>query len=356
MSKAPVATYPIPSPFTRYTIDNTLKGHKKAISSVNFSPDGDLLASSSNDRTVRIWDVVTGNYRHSLLGHQEGISDVNWSRNGSLLATGSDDTHVKLWKAESGQPIHTLKGHTNYVMCVGFHPEANIVASGSFDKTVRLWELRTGKCLYKLDAHSEMVVSANFNSTGERIVTAGFDGFVKIWDVKTGQLLKTFRGSSDENTPVCFAKWSPNDMFILVGSFDGTWKLLQAENGEPSRTYCGHKFNDYCLFASFSLNSGKWIISGSADNSICVWDITSSMLLQRLEGHEDVVVAVSGHPTAEVIASGSLDKTVKLWKPTKPEIQVQEDDSYDSDSYSDEIENYKDNENSADNSEAEDYR
>jgi len=85
-----------------------------------------------------------------------------------------------------------------------------------------------------------------------------------------------------------------------------------------ARVYSGHVFNDYCLFAAFSVTRGKYIVSGSADNRVCIWDINSKNLLQRLQGHTDVVVAVAAHPSLDLIASGALDtdKTVRLWKPT----------------------------------------
>jgi len=211
-------------------------------------------------------------------------------------------------------------------MCVGFHPSGNLVASGSFDNTVRIWDIDTGTCIHRLDAHDEMVVSSNFDLDGSKLVTGGFDGFVKVWDVTTGALLNSFLGSA--NTPVCFAKWSPNSKYILVGSFDGTWKLLNAKTGKAARIYTGHKFNDYCIFASFSLTGGKWIVSGSAENSVCIWDINSQELLQRLEGHNDVVVAVSAHPSVDIIASGALDNdtTVRLWKPDLPDVAYHEAD------------------------------
>jgi len=211
---------------------------------------------------------------------------------------------------------------------VGFHPNGNLIASGSFDTTVRVWDLSSGTCMHRLNAHDEMVVSANFDLSGSMLVTAGFDGLVKVWDVNSGSLLRSFSGSKDSKTPVCFAKWSPNGKFILVGSFDGTWKLLNSDTGKTSKVYTGHTFNDYCVFASFSLTSGKYIISGSADNNVHVWDLNSRLLLQKLEGHNDVVVAVSSHPYYDIIASGSLDKTVRLWKvPAEESISDDEDES-----------------------------
>lgn len=140
-------------------------------------------------------------------------------------------------------------------------------------------------------------------------------------------MLKRFSVSNDHKTPVCFAKWSPNGKYILVGSFDGTWKLLHSSSGTASRVYTGHSFNDYCVFASFSLTSGKYIISGSADNNVYLWDLNSRLLLQKLQGHKKVVVAVSSHPYSDIIASGSLDKTVRLWKvPSSLEDTLSETD------------------------------
>lgn len=147
------------------------------------------------------------------------------------------------------------------------------------------------------------------------VTFAYFFYFRRVWDVQSGKLLKNFL-VSEKNVPVCFAKWSPNEKYILCGSFDGNWKLLNSENGRVARLYNGHMFNDYCLFAAFSLTKGKYIVSGSADNTVCVWDINTKKLLQRLNGHSDVVVAVAAHPTMDLIASGALDedKTVRLWK------------------------------------------
>jgi len=300
-------------PQLEYKLCRTLHGHKKAISSVRFSPDGSLLASSSNDTTVRIWDAQTGNFRASLVGHSMGISDVAWSPDSSVLCTASDDRSVSLWSQKTGARLRQMSGHTNYVMCANFNPQGNLVATGSFDQSVRVWDIEKGQCLYRLSAHSDVVVSSHFNGDGTQLVTAGFDGAIRIWEVATGQLIRTF--VADAAIPVCFVKWSPNSKFILMGSFDDTWKLLNATTGEVVRTYTGHKFNEYCLFASFCLTEGKNIISGSADNTICVWDLNSKRLLQKLSGHSDVVVAVAAHPTKNIIASGSLDKYVMLWTP-----------------------------------------
>jgi COMPASS component SWD3 len=294
-----------------------LHGHDSAISSVKFSPDGNFLASSSNDKTIKLWDIHEGRYSSTLIGHDLGISDITWSLDSQLIASGSDDHTVKLYDTHNEQPIHTFEGHTNFVMCVDFDPSSNFLVSGSFDRTIRVWDIRARRCFKRIQAHSDTIVSVHFNDNGTRLLTAGFDGYIRIWDVQNGNCLQSFL-IGEQVVPVCFAKWSPNGRYILVGSFDESWRLLNCNTGKIVKTYVGHTFGEYCIFGCFFLNIGKWIVSGSADKCIYIWDLNSKELIQKLEGHKDVVVGVTGHPTEGLIASGALegDKTVKLWKTT----------------------------------------
>lgn len=167
------------------------------------------------------------------------------------------------------------------------------LASGSFDTSCRIWDVGTGESIHRLPAHGQTCVSAHYNPDGSRLVTAGFDGYVRKWDAETGALYKNFV-VADTGIPVCFAKWSPNGKYLLVGSFDGSWKLLNAKTGHAARTYVGHQFNDYCIFGEFSLTKGKWIISGSADKTVCIWDINSKELVSQLRGHKDVPGPIFG--------------------------------------------------------------
>ena len=148
----------------------TLEGHTDAVRSVAFSRDGALLASASDDNTVRVWDAATGAALKTLEGHTGAVWSVVFSRDGALLASASGDHTMRVWDAATGVALKTLEGHTNAVRSVAFSRDGALLASASLDKTVRVWDAATGTVLQTIVLAS-YVNDISFTSDGSLLET-----------------------------------------------------------------------------------------------------------------------------------------------------------------------------------------
>ena len=280
---------------------NQLIGHKGEVNGIAFSPDGSKIASVSDDKTVKFWNV-NGKLLNSCEGHNDQVLRVSFSLDGQIIASGSADRTVKLWSI-NGQLLKILVGHTERVYGVSFRFDGQVIASASNDRTVRLWNL-DGQLLKVLVGHTDQVWGVNFSPDGQMIASGSFDKTVRLWNFD-GQLLNTLKGHTDRVYGVNF---SPDGQIIASSSFDKTVRLWNLD-GQLLNTLEGHTERIYGV--SFSPD-GKKIASASADRTLRFWNFDET-LLRVLEGHTDHIWQVNFSPDGQIIASASDDKTVRLW-------------------------------------------
>ena len=287
----------------------TLEGHKWSINSVAFSPDGTLLAAGSGDNTVKLWDVSTHENIATLDEHRGDVNSVAFSPDGTFLASGSDDDTVKLWSMATYENITTLEGHSDWVNSVAFSPDGTLLASGDDDGTVKLWSMDTHENIATLEGQRfDKVELVAFSPDGTLLASVNDDGTVKLWSVDTHKNIATFEGQRGGVNKVAF---SP-DGTLLVTLFRGVklWDVATHENIATLDRHGG------AVSVAFSID-GSLLATGSVDGPVKLWDVATHENIATLEGHSDLVNSVMFSPDGELLVSESYDETVKLWNLTE---------------------------------------
>jgi WD40 repeat protein len=284
---------------TQISEKNQLKGHKAGVKTVIFSPDGELIASGSDDGTIKLWQ--RNGTLIKTLSNLGNVFSVRFSPDGKILASGSNDGTIKLWQRD-GKFLKILT-RDNSIYTFNFSPKAEILASGGRDGKIKLWS-SNGKLIQTINGHTGSIYTISFSPNGEMIASGSNDGTIKLWR-RDGTFITTLVGHQGSVNTLSF---SPDDKIIASGSKDNTVKLWNLK-GKLIKTLNGH--NAEINSINFSPD-GKIIASGSGDKTIKLWK-RDGTLIKTLTGHNDSVMSVSFSPDKKEIASASLDATIKLW-------------------------------------------
>ncbi|WP_414583838.1 hypothetical protein [Scytonema sp. PCC 10023] len=298
---------------------NRLQGHQGAVRGVSYSPDGELLASGSEDDTVKLWKK-NRTLLFTFKGHHNNIWSVSFSHDGNILASASDDGTIKLWNVKNGILIRTITAHKEWVRSAIFSRDDKILISSSSDKTIKLWNVENGTLLNTLTGHRAGVMNISLSPDGETIASASADRTIKLWNLKNGILLDTLKGHRSSVRSVSF---HPNGKMLASGSEDRTVKLWDLENNHEPKTLEEHRSRVWNV--AFSPD-GQTLASASSDSTVKLWNVEDinniSTQPQTLKGHQGLVWSVVFSPDSKTLASGSIDQTVKLWNLDASELQT----------------------------------
>lgn len=258
----------------------SLRGHSHIVEDVCLSLDGEYALSASWDKTVRLWNLRSGESEKTLVGHSKDVLSVAFSPDNRLIMSCGRDRSIKLWNT-LGECQFTLEkqGHNDWVSCVRFVPsETPRVVSCGYDKVVKVWNLETMKVEYNLIGHTQLVNRVAVSPDGSICASGGKDGKVFIWDLATG--LENFHiDVEDEVTDVAFSPASytlaiATTQNIILYDLDKKEKMAVVAPEFPPRSKKATVPSCTCL--AWSLD-GATLFTGYTDHVVRIWEVKTVM-------------------------------------------------------------------------------
>ena len=282
-------------------------GHTNWINSLILSPDGNYIVTSSDDKTARIWEAITGKELIIFQGHTLELRTAVFSTDNKFVLTASNDKTARIWEAKTGKELIIFQGHTRELRTAVFSTDNKFILTASYDKTARIWDAVTGKELFSLQGHTDYVNSAIFSSDNKLVLTTSWDSSARIWDASTGKENIILQG---HNNIVNSAVFSSDNKLVLTSSRDSTARIWEVSTGKELFRLEGHM--DEVYYAVFS-SDNKFVLTTSRDNIARIWDSKTGKEQIGVKSLDQVVNSAVINNCNKFVLTTSPDNTLHLW-------------------------------------------
>ncbi|MCG8572470.1 MAG: CHAT domain-containing protein [Spirochaetes bacterium] len=295
---------------------------KEGINEVALSQDGSFFLSACSDGLIKKWDTNTGQLLKVFAGHNQAqvLSLVLFPQEDKMVSGGSDGTII-VWDMESGKTEKIMREHKKEVTTIAVSPDGRYLLSGSYyEDHAFLWDLKKEE-VHPLTGHQEGVPAVAFSPDGEWIATGGKKDKAIIirrlghpFSIYVHKVLK-------RHHEAILSLLFLNNKYLISGSGDSSLMIWDINNGEFIDTFIGHNGSVTSIIPSGPTKDDnpvyelpfQYLFTGSRDKTILMWNIESGTKIKTLSGHTDYVTSIAYHPRRKILLSGSLDGTIKLW-------------------------------------------
>lgn len=297
-----------------WTLMRVISGHLGWVRSLTVEPDNMWFASGAGDRTIKIWDLASGNLRLTLTGHISAVRGLAVSPRHPYLFSCGEDKMVKCWDLETNKVIRHYHGHLSGVYTLSLHPTLDVLATGGRDGVVRIWDLRSRSNIHVLSGHKGTVSDVKCQEADPQIISSSLDGTIRLWDLAAG---KTMGVLTHHKKGVRALALHPKE-FTFASASTGAIKQWKCPEGALMQNFEGHNG----IVNTLAANEDNVLFSGGDDGSMSFWDWKTGHRFQNTAsiaqpGSLDAEAGVfcsTFDQTGLRLITGEADKTIKVWK------------------------------------------
>jgi WD40 repeat protein len=284
--------------------------HGASVNSAEFSPDGRLIATTSDDGTARIWDAATAEPVTPPLAHDKPVNEARFSADGRRIVTAGSDGTARVWEIVTGKLLVHLRAHSKELWQASFSPDGRLILTASEDGSARVWDAQTGAGLGSM-IHEKAVNHAAFSPDGQWVVTASDDGTARLWRTDGTAAGFVLRHANQ----VRWAAFSPDGRKVVSAGDDGTVHLWHTATGLPLLEPIAAAPQVY--YAVFSPDGNRLLACGGHIYNYWgearIWDVATGRPLSAPMRHSARIKHASFSPDGRRLATASHDGTVRLW-------------------------------------------
>lgn len=305
---------PKPDWHAPWKLMRVISGHLGWVRALAVEPNNKWFASGAGDRTIKIWDLATGNLRLTLTGHISTVRGLAVSPRHPYLFSCGEDKMVKCWDLETNKVIRHYHGHLSGVYTLALHPTLDVLVTGGRDGVARVWDMRTRSNIHVLSGHTGTVADVKCQEADPQVITGSLDSTVRLWDLAAGKTMATL---THHKKGVRALATHPTEFTFATGS-TGSIKQWKCPEGAFMQNFEGHN----AIINTLAVNEENVFFSGGDNGSMSFWDWKSGYRFQALDttaqpgsldAESGIMSSTFDHSGLRLIC-GEADKTIKIWK------------------------------------------